>query len=71
MSTRYVLKGWTHYRRDFDGSGALFLACWKQYRVWLNGAIDDPESDSDVMGWLNRIAAERVNNPRSRFFIYG
>jgi len=57
--------------KRFDGSGALFDACWNQYKQWLNGAIDSPENISDVMNWLDNIASEKVNNPRSRFYIYG
>ena len=55
----------------FDGSTALFEACWRQYRGYLKGSIDDPKSMSDVMDWLDNIASEKVNNPNSRFYIHG
>ncbi len=64
----YVLQPFSYYRPKFRGSLALKRACWRQY---LNGAIDDPTCDQDVMDWLENIASERVNNPKSRFYIYG
>jgi hypothetical protein len=57
--------------KNFDGSEELFDACWRQYRTYVNGAIDDPEDLGDVLEWLDSIAAEKVNNPRSRFYMYG
>jgi hypothetical protein len=57
--------------KRFDGSGALFNACWRQYRAYLVGSIDDPENIGDVMSWLDTLAAERVNNSKSRFYITG
>lgn len=60
-----------YYRRQFDGSRCLFNACWEQYREWLRDAIDGPTCDADVMEWLEQSANEKVNNPRSRFYIYG
>jgi hypothetical protein len=55
-------------RRD---SYRLFSACWSQYRAWLRGAIDSPTCDRDVLDWLDSIASEKVNNSRSKFYIYG
>ena len=57
--------------RQFNGSQALFDACWNQYKRWLSGAIDDPDTIDDILGWLDSIAAEKVNNPKSKFHIYG
>jgi hypothetical protein len=71
MTITYHLRTASHYRRTFEGSPALFTACWRQYRVFLRGDIDDPTCDDDVMDWLDQIAAERVNTPASRFYIYG
>ena len=67
----YKLQAKEHYRKDFDGSTALFNACWKQYRAWLKGSINNPKCDYDVIDWLDKIAAEKVNNPRSVFYMYG
>lgn len=53
------------------GSGRLKRACWRQYRYFLQGSIDDPTDDQDVIGWLESIASERVNNSKSTFYIYG
>lgn len=58
-------------RKSFDGSQALFNACWNQYLAWLRGAIDSPDDQGDVDNWLDQIASEKVNNPRSKFYIYG
>ena len=55
----------------FDGSQGLFNACWRQYRGYINGSIDDPQDIDDVMSWLDSIASEKVNNSNSRFYIYG
>ena len=66
----YQLKSAPVYRRTFHGSTELFTACWRQYRVFLRGDIDDPTCDDDVMDWLDALAAEKVNTP-GRFYIYG
>jgi hypothetical protein len=58
-------------RKRFDGSLALFEACWREYRGHVRGAIDSPSSIEDVTGWLETLASNKVNNPQSRFFIHG
>ena len=61
-------------RQRFLTSGSserLFEACWRQYRAWIKGAIDDPKNINDVLDWLNQIASEKVNDPKSSFYIYG
>jgi len=58
-------------RKEFDGSNSLFNACWRVYLGYLKGAIDNPSDQSDVDSWLRAIAAEKVNNPKSSFYIYG
>lgn len=67
----YRLQRPGYYRTLFDGSDRLFAACWRQYREYLNGGIDDPSCDADVIDWLDALASEKVNNPRSTFYIYG
>ena len=69
--TTYRLQPPRYYRPKFDGSDRLFRACWRQYRGWLNGAIDAPACDDDVMDWLEQIAAQRVNDGDSPFYMYG
>ncbi len=56
------------FRREFDGSEALFNACWRQLRrdVYTGSMPED-----EIAAWLEAFAAERVNNPRSKFYIYG
>lgn len=68
---KYTLKDKSYYRRQFDGSLALFTSCWNEYRRMLKGSIDDPTCDADVNDWLGNIASGKVNNPRSKFYIYG
>ena len=69
--TMYKLHPAAHYRTQFDGSEALFSSCWRQYRRLLAGDIDNPRSDDDVFGWLEELAAARVNNAGSSFYTYG
>jgi hypothetical protein len=52
-------------------SERLFDACWRQYRLYIRGSIDDPKSIADVMNWLEAIASEKVNDSKSSFYIYG
>ena len=55
-------------RKSFDGSDDLFEACWRTLRsIWNATEI----TDDDAEDWLEQIAAEKVNNPRSSFHIYG
>lgn len=58
-------------RENFDGSDRLFAACWRQYLTYLAESIDNPTCQSDIDGWLESIASEKVNNPRSVFYLYG
>lgn len=58
-------------KRRFNGSGRLFEACWRQYKGYTNSAISEPNNIREVMGWLDSIASEKVNNPNSRFYILG
>lgn len=71
----YVLKPKKHYKEmrptELDMSDGLFDACWRQYRAYLNGSIDNPGCDEDVYSWLEEIAKEKVNSPNSKFYMYG
>lgn len=72
LDGKYVLQGPRHYRHVFRGSLRLYRACWRQYQhLRLTGAFDDPGGDDDVLNALDQIAAEKVNNPRSVFYMYG
>jgi len=51
-------------RRTFDGSNELFEACWREYSK-------NEEYFDDTPSVLEMIASEKVNNPKSRFYIYG
>ena len=53
-------------RKTFDGSDDLFNACWRRVgRSIAEGYFDDP---ADA---LDQTANELVNDPDSRFFIFG
>ena len=67
----YKLQRPSYYRPMFDGGDRLFACAWRTYVRWRAGSIDSPDSDDEVVGWLNQIASERVNNSRSSFYIYG
>lgn len=71
MDTPVFKPAKTAARKNFDGSSNLFEACWQLYRKYLRGAIDNPSNQADVDSWLEQIASEKVNNPRSSFYIYG
>ena len=67
----YKMQPVAHYRVKFDGSPALFAACWRQYRRLLASDIDNPTCDDDVFDWLEELASSRVNEGRSPFYIHG
>ena len=56
-------------RKDVDDRPVLFDACWKEVMRFANqGDIVDYEHLKEL---YNSIASEKVNNPRSKFYIYG
>jgi hypothetical protein len=55
----------------FDGSSDLFNSCWRKYQREILPGTDNPENIADVMNWLDALAAEKVNDSASRFYIYG
>jgi len=67
-----TLKRKAHYQAFFpDESPRLFNAAWRQYLYLLRGSIDDPIDDTNVVEWLTTIMAEKVNNPKSTFYLWG
>lgn len=69
------IKNLAHYRKikadertDFDGSEALFDAAWRKMLMYSNGT---EITEYNVGSWLEDIASELVNDPKSRFYIYG
>lgn len=72
MTGSYALQGLAYYRKRIKGSSnRLVRAAWSQYRRYLQGSIDDPSCDDDVISWLESIMSEKVNDSRSRFYIHG
>lgn len=67
----------TQYRKETreyheDMSTRFFDACWNVYtRRVTCGAVDAPCCASDAIDAIEAIAEEKVNNPRSQFYIYG
>jgi hypothetical protein len=61
---------WTkkQLRALFKGtSDRLFEACYRQLRQWMRDeTIDDPDLEG-AESWINQIASEKVNNPKSSF----
>ena len=54
-----------------DCGEKLFNYAWKKYRYYLQGYIDNPKTETDIVNWIDTIISEIVNNPRSKFHIYG
>jgi hypothetical protein len=67
----YKLQKPSYYRLQTDMSDRLFRTCWRVYRNYLRDSIDNPQSDSDVLDWLDQIASERVNDSSSTFYLRG
>lgn len=65
---------WTRrdLRRKFPHeSSRLFQACYRQLLQWIRqGAIYMPDLD-EACNWMDLLISERVNNPRSQFYMYG
>jgi len=53
-------------KRDRESSAALFNAVWRKI-LWFNR---NSEID-DLFGLYDQIVSEIVNNPKSKFYIYG
>lgn len=58
-------------RKNFEGSNQLFESCWRKYLSYLNGSIDNPDCQENIDSWLETIASEKVNDSKSKFYIYG
>lgn len=58
-------------RGKFDGSNEFFEACWRKYLKYCGGFDIDVTNVDEVSEVLETIAAEMVNNPKSRYYIYG
>ena len=52
-------------RKHFEGSARFFEACWRELNTLGQDYFDDSRAA------LEQIASEKVNNPRSSFYIYG
>lgn len=54
---------------QFSGSERLFAACWRDLLRYRRHTEIDTQADADR--WLDQIAGEKVNNPKSSFYIHG
>ena len=60
------------YWKNFDGSRDLFEAVWRKLRSYAKSSINlDWNDNKEVEQWLESLASEFVNDPESRFYIYG
>ena len=60
------------YWKNFDGSRDLFESVWRKLRSYAKSSIDlDWNDNKEVEQWLESLASEFVNDPESRFYIYG
>ncbi len=58
-------------QNGFDGSQSLYDACWREFeRNMAMGAYDSMDQQRANQE-LDSIASEKVNNPKSKFYIYG
>ena len=54
-----------------NDSDQLFNACYRELNTWIRqGAIDTPDLQ-DAANWIEQLMAERVNDSRSPFYLYG
>ena len=58
------------YRPRFQGSDRLFRHCWRRLRRHVSQGMDLLDSD-EVQEYLELLASDAVNNPRSSFYISG
>ena len=74
LKERWVFVQFTKedYWKSFDGSRDLFEAVWRKLRSYAKSSIDlDWNDNKEVEQWLESFASEFVNDPESRFYIYG
>jgi hypothetical protein len=59
------------YWKSFEGSRDLFDECWKMLRREAKHTEIDFNENLDIEQRLKNFASDKVNDPRSRFYIYG
>ena len=59
------------YWKTFEGSRDLFDECWKLLRREAKHTEIDFNDNKDIEDRLESTASQFVNNPSSRFYIYG
>ena len=67
----YKIEKKSYYGRLFDGSERLFNNCWREFLTVINNGLTTFNDDNDVLRVLDEIASTRVNNPKSKFYMYG
>lgn len=65
----YYEKWEEYYGRSF-GSKALKRACWRKLLSYMRDGMEI-YSNPEVFATLEAIAREKVNDPRSKFYITG
>lgn len=59
-------------RHNFAGCAGheqLFEACWRKLKKYRHATDIATQEDADR--WLDELASEMVNNPKSRFYLKG
>ena len=56
-------------KQDVRDSDALFEACWREVMIFAKQS--DIYDNNHLKELYNSIVSQKVNNPRSRFYIYG
>ena len=62
------------FEHQFEGSKALFDACWRKFQVYINqvaGSEINWDTDFDIPQLLDDFAAELVNDEKSDFWMRG
>ena len=69
LSVRQVTAFKKKLRKQVNDNGNLFDACWREVLKYARQA--DIHDYSQLYNLYNNIASQKVNNPRSKFYIYG
>ena len=67
----YKIEKKSYYGRLFDGSERLFNNCWRELAADISNGLNEFDDDNDVLRVLDEIASIKVNNPKSKFYMYG
>ncbi len=58
----------SNFRKTFEGSEGLFESCWGEFLSWF---ADTCNSVYEIEECLDYLASQRVNDPKSKWYITG